>query len=611
MKRILSTLTLGLVLGAHVAQAAKDEDLGAKRACSSGESWNLGGHLNDATVKEFEEFLLGTRAPVQGFADALALRRRSSDDKARAFAEYWMARSLEKLGFVHLSQRGFAALAARDADKSALRVQLAALECLVRIQEKYPTLELPVSVSARLARFPRGEVLSQAALVELRKRVGEGRPHAEVQPVAELIDQEPHKRFAQILVSANKADHEKAIALGREFIADRSQPGYDRYVDDVRLLLGRALFSRGQFAPAVDEFKLISRSSNALAQSLSDLSWAQLRDNRPNEAVGTAINLQSGGLRRTFAPEAPMVMAMAFNELCHFPESLKAVEYFRTAYADSYAWLQAWYAEGNQHAPLYPKAVGFLRKEKGVPEKIASEWIRSPLFIARQDEVQVLLGAKAVAEKAEKQGVETQRQLAAKLLEMIKDIKARVDKARQASGESTELPHLLRQDIGKMKDLLVSYRRLRRAAEPWQAMVAADAKRSPGERKRLVAEMEKSFQDKNLRMYMTLEEIAENLHFLEVEIYQGATQDIIWQNAHPDYKQLVLTFKKESSVQASKTWNWGSISGGLSGTHEIWEDELGAFKADLFDNCESKDKYLSIKQQNAAAAASRATASQN
>jgi hypothetical protein len=47
-------------------------------------------------------------------------------------------------------------------------------------------------------------------------------------------------------------------------------------------------------------------------------------------------------------------------------------------------------------------------------------------------------------------------------------------------------------------------------------MVAADARRSPGERKRLVAEMEKSFQDKNLRMYMTLEEIAENLHFLQV-----------------------------------------------------------------------------------------------
>ena len=34
---------------------------------------------------------------------------------------------------------------------------------------------------------------------------------------------------------------------------------------------------------------------------------------------------------------------------------------------------------------------------------------------------------------------------------------------------------------------------------------------------------------------------------------------------------------------------------GVDENGEIWEDELGSFKANLFDNCSSKDKYLAIR----------------
>jgi hypothetical protein len=110
-------------------------------------------------------------------------------------------------------------------------------------------------------------------------------------------------------------------------------------------------------------------------------------------------------------------------------------------------------------------------------------------------------------------------------------------------------------------------------------MVRAHTKAAPAERARLVKEIETELAALNLRMSLQLDEVAENLHFVEVEIYQGATQDIIWQNAHPDYKELVLTFEKRSGPDRARNWSWGSVTGGLAGTYEIWEDELGAFRA--------------------------------
>lgn len=41
------------------------------------------------------------------------------------------------------------------------------------------------------------------------------------------------------------------------------------------------------------------------------------------------------------------------------------------------------------------------------------------------------------------------------------------------------------------------------------------------------------------------------------------------------------------------------MRGGLAGTHEVWDDELGSFKADLFDNCSSKDRYMTVKSRSA------------
>src|SRR5262249_43162896 len=157
-----------------------------------------------------------------------------------------------------------------------------------------------------------------------------------------------------------------------------------RYVDPARLLLARSYYANGNFKGAVTQLKLIGRGSNDLSESLSELAWAFLMDERYNEAIGASISLQAGGLRHTFAPEAPMVMSMALNELCQYPDAVRAIQVFRRNYESPHRWLTEWETHPKD---LYPLAAQFLNKGKEVPERVASEWVRSPLFISHQDEI--------------------------------------------------------------------------------------------------------------------------------------------------------------------------------------------------------------------------------
>ena len=48
--------------------------------------------------------------------------------------------------------------------------------------------------------------------------------------------------------------------------------------------------------------------------------------------------------------------------------------------------------------------------------------------------------------------------------------------------------------------------------------------------------------------------------------------------------------------RASRTWDWGRTPSNMDDDGaEVWEDELGSFSANLYDNCESKDRYLALQ----------------
>jgi len=73
---------------------------------------------------------------------------------------------------------------------------------------------------------------------------------------------------------------------------------------------------------------------------------------------------------------------------------------------------------------------------------------------------------------------------------------------------------------------------------------------------------------------------------------------MIWKNANPEYEEIAETLQDQTKdAPASKIWNWGKISGEMKVESEVWEDEVGSFKADVYDNCNNKGRYLTLKRK--------------
>lgn len=573
-------------------------------ACSPAEAWAYGDLPADG-VAAFEESRLMRSSKVRSFAEALAFRREAKSLNEKSFGEYWISRSLRTAKLPFAAAAGFTQTALREGAPRA--VQQAAVDCLLEINAETPAVEISERVVDSLKDWPASRTKARAAAYEIRRRAGRGESVDKWSYLAKWTSGYPaYETFATLIVNVAKGDHENAVNFGEVYLNNKDRErDLARYDDSLRILVGRAHFSQRRFEPATRWLQSVQKSSNDLAHSLSDLSWAQLRAEQPAAAIGTAIGLQSGALRRTFAPEATMVMAMSFNELCHYPEALRAVSHFRGTYEHAYRWLEDWRNKGSSSKGLYTQAINFVKKTKGpgtAPDNVASEWIRTPHFIARQDAIRSWMNINEAARRFADEARALQVADARDLMETIRGVRLRYEKIRPAveAGES-DLTPALKKDIDILRRKVASYRKIKAASGPWSSTVKHLEARSSSERARLVADVENELGAVTGRMSLQLEEIAENLHFLEVEIYQGASQDLIWQNAHPDFKELVMTFKKENSRRdLASTWSWGSVQGAIEGAGEVWEDELGAFKADIVDNCESKDKYLTVKSQTTA-----------
>jgi tetratricopeptide (TPR) repeat protein len=547
---------------------------------------------------------------VQGLAEGLALRRFSDTVGGRAFGEYWIARALYEAKLYHLAWNGMSKVASAVPAPETQLTQTAALDCLNQLQSEFPAMTLSSETMAHFEELPPSEGRSIAGASYVRSLLSSLSENTRLEPeIIRAVNALKHGNpayynFANGLYLTAQAGHSRllhrqAIESLEKFLNEPMPADLKEYVDSVHLDLARSYYTIGEFPEAQKHLKLISKSSNELAEALTELSWAFLQDERYPEAIGTAMNLQAGGLRHTFAPEAPMVMAMALNEICQYPESVKAVNHFKKLYDKSYRWLASW----NPEQGLYSKAVQFIKGKSDVPDRVASEWVRSPMFIATQTEINLIFTEKSISGDLSKSGAIEQRKIAEDLLARVIDLRPRIKIAKMKLHAGEKLPSGILSDLAVLKDRMTQFRRMQQAAPIWKAILANYQAKLPALEGGLVARIDHDLKQRTEEMRVQLEEIAENNQLIEVEIYNGASEDIIWQNAHPDYKKIVKTMKEDAQrTIASKTWNWGAPVTDENGDdgEEIWEDELGSFKANLFDNCSSKDRYLAVRNKLAA-----------
>lgn len=570
--------------------------LSAQASCTASEKWaGLDQALSSVGKTfqgEFEGFLSGKHSQIRGLSQGFALRRIAPvATSARALSDYWIARALYQGKLVHSAHLAFATILQTAPSPQNVGTLIASLDCLNQIQREFASLSLPSIAATRMPELLRASLETEKPAVWIgafNLLLQDLKPA----PLAWLKGAGDLEQLALGIWAAHERKHSEAVtALSR----GRKIP---RYREQAEILLARSLYALGRYAEASDTLSRISKSSNQLSSVLSEMAWSHLMNDRLNEAIGTAISLSSGSMRTTFAPEGPMVMAMALNELCHFPASLGAVNSFRRNYEKPYLWLEAW-NQGKTPGigrDLYSEAIKYLKRQSEVPSRVGSEWIRSSVFIANQDEINLIFDESESIDRWESQGAEEQVRLASDILARWKELKTKIRRHREGSDRREALPPSMAHELQRIKTDIVVYRRIGALAPIFAAMAGAQEKRAPGIRGRLVAQINRDLADKTRHMYLQLQDIAENNQLIEVEIYNGASQDIVFQNAHPEYKKIAETLKDSvEEASASKVWNWGRTIATSDEVSEVWEDELGAFKADLYDNCSNQKKYLALK----------------
>ncbi|MEK6705955.1 MAG: hypothetical protein AABZ06_09215 [Bdellovibrionota bacterium] len=559
----------------------------ATNPCSPREQWTLPNSLPANSAEIFLSSLRGSIKSVRSFAEALTIRRKASSPQSlKLFAEYWISRSLYEAGLIHAAHAGFSATLAKKAKSTTSGIRLAALGCLIAIHDRYTSIQLDPGMSSVLHELSKNAVLQDefrsihdAALLLLFDSLGGDKPNQNI--IGLLRGSGAHWSLAKGVLAATENKHDITISELSRFITSETRSSrLHRYDNQARLLMARAYYSNMMFDKASAALKEISKQSNELVTALSELAWAQLSANQLHEAIGTTLSLFSGGLRRTFTPESPMILAMAFNELCRYPEAINASNLFRAQYAATRQWLVSF---AKKPYRLYGSAtaalVATIQDEPRAPDHVISEWLRSPVFISHQEEINLTFSESKSAEGFAISGQAEQHDISTQAVALIDRLTPQV--STQSLSSDTDATKMLI----RLRNLLLSFHKMQAAAPIWKILHGNQSNHMAARKTNLLANIERDLHERTLRMLWQLDEVAENIRLLEVEVYGGATKDIIKQHIDKAAK-----IKKENPITKTtgpKTWDWGTtrlIANSGSET-EVWEDELGSFKADLTDKC--------------------------
>ena len=545
-------------------------------ACTPAEHWDLPrSDLSREWMKDFMRFTSGKEPPMTGLARSIRLGRiadlMKDGEQERGFSEYGISRALYDLGLPALAHRGF-----RSVFEHAVHPDLkrASWICLARIHGVLPDLPVPAwspehRVSGPEPAFTRSEADAIVPVLIGRKSG------------IETLLPPSHQAFLRGLEALQEKRFEQSTAFLRDFLKHLAlHPGtpLDSWRDEAWLSLGRALYPAGRFKEAANAFQQVRKTSNLEIEALGNLAWAYLAEKDYEGALGIGIQLRSGGLRRAFAPEPLMVSAMALHELCRYPDSVRMIAALVKDYEDSRAWL-----ETHPHiTDRYALTLAALKGSRDLPSKIASEWIRSPKFQRRQLELNELA------------------RIPPRITAITEAENARYRKMiRSALQDANELAQNLRalKKGSSPAPLLARYRELKRtrrnidafrtALHEFAALSQAHLASLAPLQSRIIDRVNTDLRALSRALLANLDSVRRNADLIEVEILNGASRDLVWNSVHPDFKEESLPEKSPATARnPAASWSWGRLRHSELERAELWEDELGALKADAGSLCE-------------------------
>jgi tetratricopeptide (TPR) repeat protein len=519
-------------------------------ACTDSENWEFTPRLPKVWQKKFLSMLAKDKDPgtsVDVMMQAGNLRLTVKSTEIQFVAEYWIWRTLYDLKMVHLASRGFSSMIARATTPETQSMRWAALDCINVIHKAYPSISLQPSTveyfkTLNMAAVPpnKREKFWLAVSDYLRFRISDRAPDAEIEAVLPFLrGSGAYEAWVLVSLNARKANEAEVIKSAGPLVNNRPLPkGLQPQADEIHLTLARAYYGLGLYDRAIAEYKLVKNTSNLFTQALNEQAWSHLLKHRYSEAVSTAQNLLVGGLRGTFEPEANSIIAISYNETCNFPEAVESMKYFGRRYQKIYKWLYDWNARSKTDSDLYGMVAQYLQKKSSMPDRVATELIRSPVFIARQAELNALIDGKGYQAS------------------LLREIAKRTAGKRAATWKRTG------DDVTRLIAGLSNGLEQREA--------------------QLVTEINEDLTERAHNMLTTLNDVSSNMQLVEAEVYNSFGERIIMDNAGVGPKGAP---SKEKKRDDSGTWDWGRFPAADDDDAEIWEDELGFLKTEIKNKC--------------------------
>jgi len=597
---IAMTLVLAVPVGAFAAPNAGVSMF--KSACEKTEKWMLTKELPGSLRRAYSRYFDGTAQISESFVDAIGAERGSKSDAARLASIYLKYRILLDQGLFHYAASGFNWIVSQPPNTDSFAFQLAAMDCLNGINTVYPRMHLKNSGAAMLPQhvammrqtswlWPKKHILWETQALEAIRKVGAGNDASElVELRTGLAGSDYYLSWVDGLLAARSQDWPRAAAELENFMKkSKRNKALRRFRNTTHMALARVYYNTGEFKKANTELSNVNKDSNEMIRAVSELSWVYLMGRHNRQAVGAALTLQGGQLRATFTPEALIVMSMSYAEFCQYPASYRMVKRFHRKYRSTFAWLDQWarrqkaggYNENHMKHVIY-----YLEEEKSkIPFQILSEWMRSPVFITNQQEIN-LLGDEMKASGRMMRALREHYRVARssgirELKEQARDAKDAKD--RKAYVQALKDLKRAKRHVANAKESVAAFRRMGTAFRNQRDKMERD----------LVREVNSDLGLRNRRMLARLKEMAEFAYLIQVELYDRASEEMIWNHANPQFAGFAEEVKSRSKIYKSERYlNWGSAYDKDTDRSEVWEDELGNLKVDLQDICSARERYI-------------------
>ena len=593
--KISSSIKLGILIvsigsGLLAGASAQAADYSVTQACQRSEVWSLTQKENAADaaapnwLKQFQSSVTGAASPIYAFSQAVQLKKLSAilnhADFEHDFSEYWVGRILYTLKLDPLSHQVFESIYQHSENA---QIKKAAFLCMAEIQKRSPDWNTPSDL--RWVKLPFDQNDAESVFLSSL--------NSSSNPPAILAD-----GYRDFIIGKNATldrHYPEAIEHLQKYLTfttTHSSEFLNRYQDDAHLFLGRSLYALGKFTESSAEFQKVKKTSNQQIDALNDVVWPYLLSNHYDEAIGISMQLRTGALKHTFSPEPMMVAAMALNELCLYQDSIRMVEAFVHDYGPSYNWLSSHQA----HTDLYGEVLKALKKQTDVPVKITTEWMKSPAFLSRQMELNQLIEHPKKLVDIQKNGINEQTRLTQAFIDHVQSFSKAIKIAKLKLKPGEELAPTFGTEFISLKRELRNLSRFYKASKIWKNLAKNFEKKIPQFRSALVSKINHDLAERNKQLLVSLNKVRDNTDLIEVEIYNGASQDMIWKNAHPDYDKVSATLEdQKEKADAARVWNWGHFVTSDIENAEVWEDEMGALKADISDQCSKQERYSQLK----------------